>query len=828
MSSDSPRLFNTKYNATAGRNSHARQRMLSNKISAPLPINLPSLRSETGTESPPAVVPTTVAHNWGSPNPAVSPETSQPDVVVSRAWAVPSSNTDAVSDQLDFPTAAEAVKNTEEKHTENLKPPRDSGRLSWDEMVNDDTEEFSVDVIEFEDGARFPLYDVSPSDRFTEDYDRSYPPQMKPTPREEETKPTPYPFDRGSSWGRNRRQSNHDRKPFSVLQKSEQASAVAERAQKRREEQEASFEAARERARQKADTLGAAMGEKREEIKTRTVAEDEEAWSTYVEDLKKSKVLSKTPVSGVSTWTDYATRLHQSTLNERNEKMTSAPAAEIASTADPVIIKQTESAHPHSPASQSSPSTWDAFVQEEMTKETIRSGRASPAWDTFVSDELQKSGSSQESSSSFGGRRRSAASTVNTHRRFDDQWANHSPRRASSPHLLNKSDQWPHLASRGQRRPSGGEAEIGNKRTSRPYRPSQQTLQREDYKPFTKMNQDRSFASHDSSLIEGKRSTHPPRSFVYGRKKKLNNDFAESDWSEGKKDYHGELIEGEGPVHASKELVEDDRSVSAFGYKMRESKGPIAIMKKPEERKSDSQAVDRRKSTEILWWSEQHQPTGNSMFRTERGNVPRWLTARGKNPFWTFADPVLPFQSDYPIPNEYNRSMGRGKGKPAEAYAQNKMPLVTSILQHERSQKRLDTMTNDMTEDAVETTQTLTDNDAPAYKTKILDMFKNYQSPIFPQAIQKKIGEKPSNLSFMLDKESSGSVDNNAKHCYKNCTDWRNISKGNEHIPLMVYTFPEAVETKCVGVYLMPAKLLPQYQSQALSSAIPLPRQMMV
>lgn len=86
--------------------------MLSNKISAPLPINLPSLRSETGTESPPAVVPTTVAHNWGSPNPAVSPETSQPDVVVSRAWAVPSSNTDAVSDQLDFPTAAEAVKNS--------------------------------------------------------------------------------------------------------------------------------------------------------------------------------------------------------------------------------------------------------------------------------------------------------------------------------------------------------------------------------------------------------------------------------------------------------------------------------------------------------------------------------------------------------------------------------------------------------------------------------------------------------------------------------------------------------------------------------------------
>lgn len=100
------------YYFSIGRNLHARQRMLSNKISAPLPINLPSLRSETGTESPPAVAQTTVAHNWGSPNPAVSPETSQPDVVVSRAWAVPSSSTDAVSDQLDFPTAAEAIKNS--------------------------------------------------------------------------------------------------------------------------------------------------------------------------------------------------------------------------------------------------------------------------------------------------------------------------------------------------------------------------------------------------------------------------------------------------------------------------------------------------------------------------------------------------------------------------------------------------------------------------------------------------------------------------------------------------------------------------------------------
>lgn len=70
-----------------GRNSHTRQRLLSTKISAPLPINLPSLKSESGTDGP-------AAHNWG-PSTATNPEIThvQPiELPVSRAWAVPSSS----------------------------------------------------------------------------------------------------------------------------------------------------------------------------------------------------------------------------------------------------------------------------------------------------------------------------------------------------------------------------------------------------------------------------------------------------------------------------------------------------------------------------------------------------------------------------------------------------------------------------------------------------------------------------------------------------------------------------------------------------------------
>lgn len=110
MASDSPRLFNatspskkfaTSLNTTGtkkkkdqiksiikkahdltfviGRSSHTRQRMLSSKISAPLPINLPSLKSEHGSVNG-------NGHATEAPtsSPSISWEATHPDT---RAWA---------------------------------------------------------------------------------------------------------------------------------------------------------------------------------------------------------------------------------------------------------------------------------------------------------------------------------------------------------------------------------------------------------------------------------------------------------------------------------------------------------------------------------------------------------------------------------------------------------------------------------------------------------------------------------------------------------------------------------------------------------------------
>ncbi|KAI9250001.1 hypothetical protein BY458DRAFT_525178 [Sporodiniella umbellata] len=177
MTSDSPRTFNTgpkKYTASlnannAGRSLHTRQRLLSTKISAPLPINLPSLKSESGMDGPAA------AHSWGT---SASPEIThvQPvELPVARAWALPSQTT-----QVEPPAPV-----PQKKPDEDIKEMHEATRISWDEMLDDEQDEFSVDVIEFEDGTKFPLNEVTPSERFTEDYDRGDPTQLKPTPPEE-------------------------------------------------------------------------------------------------------------------------------------------------------------------------------------------------------------------------------------------------------------------------------------------------------------------------------------------------------------------------------------------------------------------------------------------------------------------------------------------------------------------------------------------------------------------------------------------------------------------------------------------------------------------
>ncbi|PHZ10409.1 uncharacterized protein RHIMIDRAFT_260758 [Rhizopus microsporus ATCC 52813] len=322
MASDSPRLFNatspskkfaTSLNTT-GRSSHARQRMLSSKISAPLPINLPSLKSEHGgvngnghaTEAP-------------TSSPSISWEATHPDT---RAWAaIPTSSIHPTTpSSAPFETDPKPKQDKPmEKHTTS-----EMGRLSWDEMVNEDMEEFSVDVIEFEDGAKFPVNDVSPETRFSEDYDRSYPPQLKSTLQEESPKKSTYegrPFDRRQSSGSwNRRPSKPS--AYSVLQKTKSPDqkdamvAAVERAQRRHEEQEAAFEAARQRARQKAESLAAKPKEER------TLADDEKDWSNYAEDMRASKSMPSRRPNGDTSWNDYTMRLHQSFVHKEEQKKT--------------------------------------------------------------------------------------------------------------------------------------------------------------------------------------------------------------------------------------------------------------------------------------------------------------------------------------------------------------------------------------------------------------------------------------------------------------------------------------------------------------------------
>ncbi|KAK4515004.1 Protein-lysine N-methyltransferase efm4 [Mucor velutinosus] len=229
-------------NTNAGnRNLQARQRLLSSKISAPRPINLPSLRREHAKDTDVPVSSPAPSHGWGS---ASSPSLSQqqqhiePEVSEkkhdaetthdksskpsdtsatspvlipatasassakpTRAWAVPAITQTKVPPSTDFPTAAEAASGTKKKLSliddkEYLKyASSDPNHRSWDEMVSEDMDDFSVDVVEFDDGTKVQVGSdassvgshtsasrttepVLPSERFTDDYDRSYPPKQ--------------------------------------------------------------------------------------------------------------------------------------------------------------------------------------------------------------------------------------------------------------------------------------------------------------------------------------------------------------------------------------------------------------------------------------------------------------------------------------------------------------------------------------------------------------------------------------------------------------------------------------------------------------------------
>ncbi|KAI8645742.1 hypothetical protein BD408DRAFT_56191 [Parasitella parasitica] len=232
---------------TGNRNSQARQRLLSSKVSAPRPINLPSLRREHAVGSDALASSPATSHGWGSASSSPSmvqqqvaqtdiepsaqppekkpvaeaiidktkksPDTATSPVLIpaaaaavtnasttARAWAVPTI-TQTPAPSTDFPTAAEAASGTNKKPSlidEYLMyASSDPNHISWDEMVSEDLDEFSVDVVEFEDGTKIRVESdssstgsrpssaaaaaskaadpVLPSERFTDDYDRSYP-----------------------------------------------------------------------------------------------------------------------------------------------------------------------------------------------------------------------------------------------------------------------------------------------------------------------------------------------------------------------------------------------------------------------------------------------------------------------------------------------------------------------------------------------------------------------------------------------------------------------------------------------------------------------------
>ncbi|KAF7723636.1 hypothetical protein EC973_001778 [Apophysomyces ossiformis] len=249
----SPKSPIANSNTSGNRNgNNTRARLLTSKITAPRPINLPSLRRENAWSE----TPTTTAHppvntGWGSPStsPFTSPQTKQTEIKstsinsspeqsttsptsnknqnanvsptlpkspqhhesplsptsppqLTRAWAVPSNpSTIPSTDPDDFPSTTESAtvrKENVKDQKQETDPDAEPRHATWDEMVSEDLD-FSVSVVEFADGTKVKVDTgedgedvhkqkedqqdesevVSPSDRFTEDYDRSYPPQLR-------------------------------------------------------------------------------------------------------------------------------------------------------------------------------------------------------------------------------------------------------------------------------------------------------------------------------------------------------------------------------------------------------------------------------------------------------------------------------------------------------------------------------------------------------------------------------------------------------------------------------------------------------------------------
>ncbi|OBZ91586.1 hypothetical protein A0J61_00395 [Choanephora cucurbitarum] len=336
-------------NVGGNRSQTARNRLLSSKISAPRPINLPSLKSEhEGTEHP---IPTTSSpatgwrsntnspslnHNNHSPEEKPADNTTSLLENTTRAWAItePSSKTSTDKPDLKVDKSEsdpkQDLKNddvNDKKKNPSLSDDKeylkyassDPNHTSWDEMVSEDLGEFSVDVIEFDDGTKVQIENtvedapVSPSDRFPDDYDRSYhrshPPahhndhykpfyhnqrrsedhyrydnsrrSSAPWPRRdsfehrgrrpsyESRSPPPPPMQRSRRLSEHSARSDHSKEehgnPLQIIPEPEEITVAqknlmltaAERAKKRRDEQEAEYAAAAERARQKAAALAA-------------------------------------------------------------------------------------------------------------------------------------------------------------------------------------------------------------------------------------------------------------------------------------------------------------------------------------------------------------------------------------------------------------------------------------------------------------------------------------------------------------------------------------------------------------------------------------------
>ncbi|ORZ11184.1 hypothetical protein BCR42DRAFT_421727 [Absidia repens] len=285
MSSDSSSgRFSKKYLGSVNKSNHSSSQRSNNakflttgsKVSAPKPLNLPSLRHESSKASPestcsasgesdhhPTSISTTptMINRWGSPlqhqqqqqhttssssdsdtkskesTSSSSPVAHQPSTAASPAWSAISSTTKKVTDAsgtsptktsaittIPSPPSGSTPKNTllspKKDHVKitvshHAKPAdipmpftqaSEPSNMSWDEMVSEEMD-FNVSVVDDDDDDDIKLEDrestttsledndddtlnesqslqqqpVSPSDRFTDDYDRSYPSAAKRT-----------------------------------------------------------------------------------------------------------------------------------------------------------------------------------------------------------------------------------------------------------------------------------------------------------------------------------------------------------------------------------------------------------------------------------------------------------------------------------------------------------------------------------------------------------------------------------------------------------------------------------------------------------------------